>query len=215
MHLPLVRRAASMPEEEPLQTLVPLQLVLEPELVLLVRELQQIQQLGRRLHHGEGRVLGVVDEDGDAAVGVQAQEPLLLLLVGRDVDERRGPFGAVGELEFFEKDLDFLPVRSRLRDEVEALGTAALVYHRTGNVSFESGWSWKKSGRLVGGEERVVVYLCMLDLIWGLGDVELVRHGRGPGVYVRLLIGGWDGSGRCARKCGRRRSTGGILAWNI
>ena len=29
-----------MPEEQPLQTLVPLQLILEPELVLFVRELQ-------------------------------------------------------------------------------------------------------------------------------------------------------------------------------
>ena len=59
------------------------------------------------------------------------------------------------------------------------------------------------------------MYLCMLDLIWGLGDVELVGHGRGPGMYVRLLTVAWDDSGRCARKGGRRRSTGGILAWNI
>ena len=87
VRLPLVWRAAAMPEEQPLQTLVALQLVLKPESVLLVRKLEQIQQLGRGLHDGEGRGLRVVDDDGDAAVGIQAEEPFFLLLVGGDVDD--------------------------------------------------------------------------------------------------------------------------------
>jgi len=95
-----------MPKERPLQALVPLQLILEPELILLIVRLQQVQHLGRRLHDGEGPVgLGVVDDDGDSAIGVQAQEPVFLLLVGHDVDQGGGPFGAVGVFELFEHDL--------------------------------------------------------------------------------------------------------------
>lgn len=74
-----------MPEEQPLQRLAPLQLVLEPKDIVLVRELEEIQQLRRRFHDGKGRRLRVVDEDGDAAVGVEAEEPVFLLLVGHDV----------------------------------------------------------------------------------------------------------------------------------
>ena len=110
-----------MPEEQPLQALVPLQLVLEAEAVLLVGKLEQIQQLGRGLHDGEGRRLRVVDDDGDAAVGVEAQEPFFLLLVRADVDDGGGPLGAVDERELFQQDLHFLPVGRGLRDQVEAL----------------------------------------------------------------------------------------------
>ncbi len=110
-----------MPEEQPLQALVPLQLVLEAEPILLVGKLEQIQQLGRGLHDGEGRRLRVVDDDGDAAVGVQAQEPFFLLLVRADVDDGAGEFGLVGERELLEQDLHLLPVRRRLRDQVETL----------------------------------------------------------------------------------------------
>lgn len=121
IHLALVRRSTSMPEEQPLQALVPLQLVLEPKPILLIRKLEQIQQLGRSLHDGERRRLRVVDDDGDAAVGVQAQEPFFLLLVRADVDNGCGPLGVVGEGELFEQNLHFLPVGRRLRDQVETL----------------------------------------------------------------------------------------------
>ena len=56
-----------MGEEEPLEALVTFELVLEPELVLLVGELEQVEQLCRCLHYGERRVLGVVDDDRNAA----------------------------------------------------------------------------------------------------------------------------------------------------
>ena len=76
-----------MPKEQPLQRLAPLQLILEPKHIILIRKLQQIQELRRCLHDGERRRLGMVDEDGDAAIGVQAEEPVFLLVVGRDVTE--------------------------------------------------------------------------------------------------------------------------------
>ena len=125
--LALVRRSGAVPEEEPLQALVAFELVLEPELVVLVRELEQVQQLGARLHDGERWGLRVVDQDGDAAVGVEAQEPLFLLLVGHYVDHRRRPLRAVRLGEFFQQDLHFLPVGGRLRDEVQALCVLDLV----------------------------------------------------------------------------------------
>ena len=85
IRLPLVRRTAPMPKEQPLQRLTPLQLILEPKHVVLVRKLEQVQQFGRRLHDGERGRLRVVDEDGDSAVGVEAEKPVFLLLVGHDV----------------------------------------------------------------------------------------------------------------------------------
>ena len=115
-HLPLIRRPAPMPKEQPLQTLIALELVLEAEPILPIRKFQQVQQLGRGLHDGERRGLRVVDDDRDAPVRVQAQEPFFLLLVGRDTDQRGGKFGAVGGGELFEENLHFLPIGGRLGD---------------------------------------------------------------------------------------------------
>lgn len=56
-----------MPEEEPLQSLVALELVREAEFILLVGELEEIEELSTGLHDGERRVLGVINEDGDTA----------------------------------------------------------------------------------------------------------------------------------------------------
>lgn len=39
-----------------------------------------------------------------------SDEPFFLLLVGHDVDDGGGPFGAVGVFELFEQDLDGLAV---------------------------------------------------------------------------------------------------------
>lgn len=99
-----------MPKEQPLQALIPLQLILEPKPILLIRKLEQIQQLRARLHDGKRRALGVVDDDGDAAVGVEAEEPFLLLLVGGDVDDGLREGCAVGVGQLFEEDLDLLTV---------------------------------------------------------------------------------------------------------
>ena len=76
-----------MPKEQPLQRLAPLQLILEAKHIILIRKLQQIQKLGGGLHDGERRRLGMVDEDGDAAIGVQTEKPVFLLLVGHDIAE--------------------------------------------------------------------------------------------------------------------------------
>lgn len=148
VRLSLVRRATAVPEKGPLQRLVALQLVLEPKRVVLVVELEQIQELRRRLVHGKRRRLGIVDQSGDAAVGVEAEEPawralampwrcccyycvpFLLLLVGADVDQRRGPRGAVLGRQLFQHDLCGLSVGRVLRDQVQALG----VGHVRGRV---------------------------------------------------------------------------------
>lgn len=64
--LSLVRSARAVPEEEPLQGFVALELVGEAKDVLLVGELEKVEQLCTSLHDGERRVLSVVDNDGDA-----------------------------------------------------------------------------------------------------------------------------------------------------
>lgn len=91
-----------MPEEDPLQALAALQLVFKAEGVVLVCSLEKVEHLCRCLHDREGRVLSVVYEDWDAAwvvlaslracghnertIGIESEEPFLLLLIGHDVD---------------------------------------------------------------------------------------------------------------------------------
>lgn len=75
----------------------------------------------------EWRGLAVVDDDGDAAIGVEAEEPLFLLLVGHDVDEGGGPGGSVEVVELFEEDLDGLAVGGVHGDEVKALAWCVVV----------------------------------------------------------------------------------------
>lgn len=147
LDLTLVGRAGAVPEEGPLQALVALELVFEAEGVVLVGCFEEVEHFGGGLHDWEWRVLGVVDQDGDAAclvrrlamglfvsrewkwrraVRVETEEPLLLLLVGHDVDERGGPFRAVGILELLEQDLDGLAVGRVHCDEVKAFGVLHL-----------------------------------------------------------------------------------------
>ena len=110
--LALIRSAGPVPEEKPLElyppksslatgcsdkgikngrqvggthSLTPLKLILKPEGVVAIVLLEEIEQLGRGLHDGERRLLGVVEDDGDAAVWIEAEEPVLLLFVGHDV----------------------------------------------------------------------------------------------------------------------------------
>ena len=83
--LALIRRAASMPEKQPLQALGALKVVFEAEDVVFVRKFLEVEELGAGFHDAEGWGLVVVDDDGDAPVGVETEEPLLLLVVGHDV----------------------------------------------------------------------------------------------------------------------------------
>lgn len=55
-------------------------------------------------------------------IRVESEEPLLLLLIGHDIDESRGPLGSIRILELFEQDLDSLAVGSVHGDEVNAFG---------------------------------------------------------------------------------------------
>lgn len=63
VHLPLVRRTTAVPEEDPLQALVALELILETEDVLLVGKLQKIEQLGGCFHDWERWRHVIVDDD--------------------------------------------------------------------------------------------------------------------------------------------------------
>lgn len=74
-----------MPEDEPLGGLARLELVPEAEVVLGVVVLGEVEQDGGGLEDGEWGGLVVVDQDRNAAIGVKAEEPLLLLLVGGNI----------------------------------------------------------------------------------------------------------------------------------
>ena len=111
-----------MPEERPLQALVPLKLVGEAEGVFLVVEFEQVEHFGGSLHDSEGWRLSVVDEDRDAAIRIQPQEPILLLLIRADVNDGRGPLQAINILQLLKHDLHRLSIRSGLRDEMKTLG---------------------------------------------------------------------------------------------
>lgn len=92
----------------------------------------------------------MVEEDGDTAVGVEAEEPGFFLFVGHDVargeglvvckwDGRRGegdegheheggsPLRAINISKLFEHDLDFLAIGRALRDEMQSFGILHLV----------------------------------------------------------------------------------------
>lgn len=131
--LALVGGASTVPEEHPLEGLVAFEVVGEPEDVVLVEELFQVQHLRRRLDDGERGGLGVVHQGRDATVGVEPEEPLLFLFVGHDVDQGRAPFGAVDVVELLQHDLRRLPVGGVLGDEVQTFGRRHLL-GRVGDV---------------------------------------------------------------------------------
>jgi hypothetical protein len=112
VHLALIRRARAVPEEQPLQRLALLQLVRETENVVLVILALQIQEFRTGLMHWERRRDGIVDDHGNAAIGVDSQKIVGLLLVRADVDGIKGILRAVLERQFLKEDLHFLAVRS-------------------------------------------------------------------------------------------------------
>ncbi len=67
VQLPLIRRAATMPEEQPLQALAPLQIIGEPKQFISVRDVDEVKQFGGCFHDGEGWRSRIIDEDGDSA----------------------------------------------------------------------------------------------------------------------------------------------------
>jgi hypothetical protein len=70
----LVGSTGSVPEKDPLEGLATLKVVLEPELVFLVRDLQEIEELSGGLVNREWRTLVVVDQDRNSSIGVYLQE---------------------------------------------------------------------------------------------------------------------------------------------
>lgn len=178
-----------MPKEQPLQRLAPLQLILKPKHIILIRKLQQIQKLGRRLHDWKRRRLGMVDEDGDAAVGVEAEKPVFLLLVAHDVAAKGGqrsveyvhkrrkafgsrervtnvqeamcPLGAIDLVQFLEHNLHLLPIGRAHRDEVKTLHINTISPNHRDQA-----------------DPIKVTYLCILHLIRRLGFKKMRHVGR-------------------------------------
>ena len=60
-----------------------------------------------------------------STVRVESQEPLLLLVIGEDVDKCGSPLSAIDILELLEEDLDGLAVGSVHGEEVKAFGILA------------------------------------------------------------------------------------------
>ncbi len=58
----------------------------------------------------------------EPTVGIESQEPLLLLVIGEDVDKCSGPLSAIDILELLEQNLDGLAVGSVHGKEVKAFG---------------------------------------------------------------------------------------------
>jgi len=55
-------------------------------------------------------------------VRVKPQEPLLLLVVGHDVDESGGPLGTIDVLQLLEQDLNSLAIGGVHSEKVKAFG---------------------------------------------------------------------------------------------
>lgn len=77
----------------------------EAELVLRVVVARQVEEDGETLEDGEVMAV-VVDNGGDAAIGVDGGEPRLLLGVLGDVDGLEGELGAVSLLELLQENAD-------------------------------------------------------------------------------------------------------------
>jgi hypothetical protein len=75
--LSLVWGTGPVPKESPLESLAALQLIREAKLVLLIGHLQEVKDLSRGFVDWEWRALVVVNQDRNAAVGVEPQEPYL------------------------------------------------------------------------------------------------------------------------------------------
>lgn len=93
-------------------------------------------------------------------VWIQAEEPVLLLLVGHDVDQRRGPFGPVHVLELLQEDLNLLAIGSALSDEMK---TAGIFDRGRRLVGVQGVGHCSKSGDIGKGLEVTQVLCCSLS----------------------------------------------------
>lgn len=71
---------------------------------------------------GGGGGDGNMSNWGMHTIRVEPEKPILLLLIGPDIDQSCCPFCTIDVLELFQKDLNFLSIWSVLGDEMEALG---------------------------------------------------------------------------------------------
>ena len=109
---------------------------LEGELVLRIVLPGQVAQNSIALEHGEVAVV-MVDQDRDAAVGVEGSEPRLLLDVLADVDGLHGVVLAIGVPQLLEEDGGFDAVGGAPSEELYALGGDEASGTRHGRVATE------------------------------------------------------------------------------
>lgn len=134
-----------LPADPLLRDGVVVRLVGEAELVLRVVVLGQVGQDGGALEDGEV-VPVVVDDGGDAAVGVDPGEPFLLLRALGDVDGLVGDPGGlvpVGLPELLEEDADLVAVGGAQREELDALrGNGSGGLGPFGHVDLVASWGF-------------------------------------------------------------------------
>lgn len=117
-------KSAVLPSHPLLRNLVLVALVAKAELVLGVVMLGQVVEDGGALEHGKAAPV-MVDDGGDASVGVDGGEPGLLLGVFHDVYCLVGHFGESGGVEglqFRDEDAGFEPVGGVQRQDLDAGG---------------------------------------------------------------------------------------------
>jgi hypothetical protein len=184
------------PEEHPLQRLVALELVLEAELIARVVFFQEVEELGGGLDDGEGGVLGVVDESGNPAVGVEAEEPWSMSVVVQSV---RCSALLVGDIKFLDeargREGVCLGVRTLflldIRGDVDQLGVplGAILDSQL----FEEDLGGLAVGSVLGDQGKS---LSILDIVWRRRDVEVVTGSHGA--VLRSEVGSFGQGGQSA-----------------
>lgn len=125
--------AAVLPSNPRLGAGVVIVVNVEGELVLGIVLPGQVAQNSITLEDGEVAVV-VVNQDRDAAVGVEGSEPRLLLDVLADVDGLHGVVLAVGVPQLLEEDGGFDAVGGAPSEELYALGGDEASGTRHGRV---------------------------------------------------------------------------------
>lgn len=64
--IPLIWSTATVPEKQPLHSLALVKFVFEPKTVVLVKLIQEIEELCRSLHDGERGRASIVHNDGNS-----------------------------------------------------------------------------------------------------------------------------------------------------
>ena len=160
----------------------------EAELVLRVVVARQVEEDGETLEDGEVMAV-VVDNGGDAAIGVDGDEPRLLLGVLGDVDGLERELGAVGLLELLQEDADLDAVGGSCKSE-------SALHPRLFQVVSPAARGWGTRADLAQALRSRAVLLCVPSgvIYVHCGEIEL------PSGCLKLrycICGLWSPHYRC------------------